>query len=106
MSIIYSRKSRRQFLVGSGQVTLTLPLLSSLLPKEAFAAATKPDPRMVFFTFQHCQPKDKWINPNLAQTPVGTDGAKQALLNTLGQQISPCMTNSVYSSLLSKGVIF
>jgi len=105
MSIIYSRKSRRQFLVGSGQVTLTLPLLSSLLPKEAFAAATKPDPRMVFFTFQHCQPKDKWINPNLAQTPVGTDGAKQALLNTLGQQISPCMTNSVYSSLLSKGVI-
>jgi len=105
MSIVYSKKSRRQFLVGTGQVTLTLPLLSSLLPKEAMAAASKPDPRMVFFTFGHAQPKDKWIDPNLAQTAVGSDGAKEALLNTLGKQISPCMTNSVYASLLSKGAI-
>ena len=89
MSIVYSKKSRRQFLVGTGQVTLTLPLLSSLLPKEALAAASKPDPRMVFFTFGHAQPKDKWIDPTLAQTPVGSDGAKEALLNSLGQQISP-----------------
>jgi len=105
MSIVYSKKSRRQFLVGTGQVTLTLPLLSSLLPKEAFAQATKPDPRIVFFMFGHCQPSDKWINPALATTPVGTDGAKEAVLNSLGQSISPCMSHANYTSLLSKGAI-
>ena len=43
MGIYYNKKSRRQFLVGSGKTLLALPLLPSLLPRTAWGQSNAPD---------------------------------------------------------------
>lgn len=110
MSIVYNKQTRRQFLVGAGKLALSLPILPSLLPEGALAASTIPPKRMAFFNFGHCLVKSKWINPNLATTSVGADGAKEVLLSSLsagawGSPISPILSHPFYEKIRSKGQI-
>lgn len=108
MSIFFGKKSRRQFLVGSGKLALALPILPSLLPLEARAQISVIPKRIAFFNFGHCLPASKWINPSIAMTSVGTDGAKEILLNSLpagswGSPVSPTMANAVFEKIRAQG---
>lgn len=110
MSIIYGKKSRRQFLIGSGQLALALPLLPSLLSLEARAQVSIAPRRLAVFNFGHCLPASKWIDPSVAKTAVGSIGAKEAILSQLaagpwGSPISPTMSNSFYEKIRSQGLI-
>ena len=109
MGIIYSPKTRRQFLVGSGQSLLALPLLPSLIPQYAMAQAAIPPRRMMNFVFDHHNEAQFWPDPSIAATPVGSIGIREKLLSSLGTSsstvISSLMSNPLYSSLLSQNQI-
>lgn len=108
MSLFYAKKSRRQFLVGSGKLALAVPLLPSLLSLEARAQVSVVPNRMAFFNFGHCLAGPKWINPSVATTPVGASGAKEALLSQLaagawGSPVSPTMSHAVFEKIRALG---
>ncbi len=109
MSIIYSPKSRRQFLVGSGQALLALPLLPSLIPQYAMAQATVVPRRMMNFAFDHHNESQFWPNPSIASTPVGAIGVRERLLSSMGTSsstvISSLMSNPLYNTLLAQNQI-
>ncbi len=109
MSIIYSQKSRRQFLVGSGQALLALPLLPSLIPQYAMAQATVVPRRMMNFAFDHHNESQFWPNPTIASTPVGAIGVRERLLSSMGTSsstvISSIMSNPLYNTLLAQNQI-
>ena len=109
MSIVYSPKSRRQFLVGSGQALLALPLLSSLIPRSALAQSTAAPRRMMNFVFDHHNESQHWPNPSIATTLVGSIGIKERMLSSLGSSastvISQLLSNPVYNTLLSRNQI-
>ena len=110
MSIIFNKLSRRQFLVGSGELALALPLLPSLLTSTANAQVNLVPQRIAFFNFGHCLPESKWINPSVATRDVGVDGAKEAVLSALnpgswGSPISASLSNPIFERLRAKGHI-
>ena len=109
MSIVYSRRTRRQFLVGSGQTLLALPFLPSLIPSYAHAQASVIPRRMMNFAFDHHNESEFWLNKAVATTGVGSIGMKEILLSSLGSSsssvISTIMSNPLYSSLLTKNQI-
>lgn len=110
MSIIFNKLSRRQFLVGSGELALALPLLPSLLTSTANAQVNLVPQRIAFFNFGHCLPESKWINPSVATRDVGVDGAKDAVLSALnpgswGSPISASLSNPIFERLRAKGHI-
>ena len=82
MSIVYSRKTRRQFLVGSGQTLLALPFLPSLIPSYAHAQASVIPRRMMNFAFDHHNESEFWLNKSVATAGVGSIGMKEALLSS------------------------
>ncbi len=109
MSIIYSPKSRRQFLVGSGHALLALPLLSSLIPRYALAQSTVTPRRMMNFVFDHHNESQYWPNPSIATTSVGSIGIKERMLSSVGSSastvISQLLSNPLYNTLLAKNQI-
>ena len=109
MGIIYSPKTRRQFLVGSGQALLALPLLPSLIPQYAMAQANVPPRRMMNFIFDHHNESQFWPNPSIAATSVGSIGIREKLLSSMGTSastvISSLLSNPLYSSLLTQNQI-
>jgi hypothetical protein len=101
MSIYYCKKTRRQFLVGSGKALLAIPLLTSVMPLEALAQATTAPKRLMLFWFDHNNLNELWPQRNLAQTAVGTSGSREVLLRSLGaiSNFSPVLRNPRYESL-------
>lgn len=101
MSIYYCNKSRRQFLVGAGKTLLALPLLPSLLPAEAFAQSAVAPKRMMLFWFDHGNLNLMWPNKSAATTAIGSSGAKEVLLRSLGSTsaFSTVLGNARYESL-------
>lgn len=97
----YCRKTRRQFLMGTGKTLLALPLLPSLMPVEAFAQTAVAPKRMMLFWFDHNNLNDLWPARSVATTNVGSHGSKQILLSSLGSasSISPILENNRYQSL-------
>jgi hypothetical protein len=107
MSIGYCKKTRRQFLVGSGKSMLLLPLLPSLLPKEVLAQSAAQQRRMMLFWFDHNNLSNLWPARNAATQAVGSAGVRQSLLSSLGSatQISSVFANNRYQSLINRNQI-
>ncbi|CAE78633.1 DUF1552 domain-containing protein [Bdellovibrio bacteriovorus] len=101
MSMYYCKKTRRQFLVGSGKTLLALPLLPSLMPVEAFAQAATPPKRLMMFWFDHGNLNAMWPARSLATTAVGSSGSKEVLLRSLGStsSFSSVLNNPLYDTL-------
>jgi hypothetical protein len=99
--MVYCKKTRRQFLVGAGKTLLAIPLLPSLLPSEAYAQAAIAQKRMMMFWFDHGNLNLMWPARNLATTAIGTSGAKEVLLRSLGatSAFSTVLNNPRYESL-------
>ncbi|MEP7295295.1 MAG: DUF1552 domain-containing protein [Burkholderiales bacterium] len=75
MKPAYNRLSRRQFLVGTGGALLPLPLLPSLLPREARAAATaqaSSERYFVHMTTWHAVFQSQFFGPLLDLAPTQT----------------------------------
>ncbi len=104
MSMYYCKKTRRQFLVGAGKSLLALPLLPSLLSREAQAQTAVAARRLMLFWFDHLTLSELWPNRAAATSVVGTSGARQSLLSSLGSasSISPVLSNSRYSSIITR----
>jgi len=83
MGIGYCKKTRRQFLIGTGQTLLALPILPSLLPLEAQAQAATAPRRIMSFLFDHNQLAEHWPQQTLATTAVGGIGVREVLLRNL-----------------------
>ncbi len=100
MSIYYCKKTRRQFLVGSGKGLLALPLLPSLLPSDALAQATQTPRRMMLFWYDHNNLNSMWPSPTSTTTAL-TGGGREVLLSALGQvgSHSPALNNPRFQSL-------
>jgi len=99
MSIVYCKKTRRQFLLGSGKSLLALPLLPSLLPREAWAA---PAPRRtMLFWFDHNNLFEMWPARSAATTAVGSSGARQVALRSIANVTASTsvLSNARYTSL-------
>lgn len=109
MSIVYSRKSRRQFLVGSGQTLLALPFLPSLLPQYASAQTSIGPRRMMNFVFDHHNEAQFWPATSIATTAVGSMGIKERLLSSMGTSsssvVSSLLSNSLYNTMLAQNQI-
>src|SRR4051794_11039235 len=88
MSMVYCKKTRRQFLVGTGKTLLALPLLPSLLPSEAQAQALPPAKKMMLFWFDHNPYQPQWPQRGVANTPVGSSGAMEILMKQIGTATS------------------
>lgn len=114
MSIYFCKKTRRQFLVGTGKSLLLLPLLPSLAPINALAqSASAQSRRMMLFWFDHNNLSELWPGlPNLSSdnavipasfntTPVGSSGAREVLLRNLGAagSISPVFGHQAWQTL-------
>ncbi len=84
--MVYCKKTRRQFLVGTGKTLLALPFLPSLLPSTAQAQAASAQQKMMLFWFDHNNSLTLWplLNRSAATTSVGSIGAKEVLLRSLG----------------------
>ena len=102
MSIVMCKKTRRQFIVGTGNTLLALPLLPSLFPSAAMAqAAAANDPKLMLFMTDHNMLSESWVNPLQILTQFRTQGTKEMMLkdfSSLGQ-ISPVLTDSVFDTL-------
>ncbi len=107
MAIYYNRKSRRQFLIGSGKSMLALPLLPSLLPRKSWAQSTPPPRRMMIFHFDHNNLAAMWPNPINANTNIGNDGSREVMLRTLGSMASHsrALNNPRYEALMNSDLI-
>ena len=108
MGIVYDKKSRRQFLVGSGQTLLALPLLPSLFSSEAEAQIAFDNQRklMVFWT-DHANAPEFWPARSFANSPIGSSGTMERLLSQLSSatSINPLMTNALYNTLRQQNLI-
>lgn len=101
MSMVYCKKTRRQFLVGAGKTLLAIPLLPSLLPAEAYAQSAIAQKRLMMFWFDHGNLNLMWPAINSATTQIGTSGSKEVLLRSLGSTsaFSTVLNNPRYESL-------
>lgn len=105
MSIVYCKKTRRQFIVGTGNTLLALPFLPSLFSSEALAqTAAANDRKIMLFLTDHNMSKSYWIQPAMATSTVGPSGTKEVLLRSLSAmgQVSPMLTDSVFNALRLK----
>lgn len=78
---------------------MALPLLPSLLSKEAFAQALTVQKRLMIVGMPHNTLDRFWPDRKLATTPVGADGTLEFIINSkfsTATAISPMFTNSVY----------
>ncbi len=108
MSIGYCKKSRRQFLIGTGQTLLFVPLLPSLLPLEAFAQSQMAPRRMMNFLLQHHWKPSHWTNFENGLSNVGSIGVKERMLTAFGNSgssLGQYLTDPIYSSLLQRNLI-
>jgi hypothetical protein len=101
MSMVYCKKTRRQFLVGAGKTLLAIPLLPSLLPSEAYAQSAIAQKRLMMFWFDHGNLNLMWPARTAATTAIGTSGSKEILLRSLGatSAFSTVLNNPRYESL-------
>ncbi|MFK7826977.1 MAG: hypothetical protein AB8G05_22735 [Oligoflexales bacterium] len=101
MAIFFDKKNRRQFLLGSGKSMLLLPMLPSMLPKEAIAQAAEVPTRLMTFWVNHNNLFSMWMNQGLATQDVGTDGIKEATLSSLSSMgdVSSVLNANIYNSL-------
>ena len=103
MGIVYNRKTRRQFLVGSGKTLLALPFLPSLFGSDALAqAAFQPSRRLMIMLLGHANPEEFWPRTSFATDSVnGSPYIKDKLLSSLATStdISPLLGHSVYNQL-------
>lgn len=102
MSIVYCKKTRRQFLVGAGNTVLALPFLPSVFSSVASAQMAAPSTRrMMTFSFGHSVLKEYWPQRSLATTAIGSSGAKERLLSSLASsaEMSPLLSHSLYNTL-------
>ncbi len=106
MSIVYCKKTRRQFLVGAGNTLLALPLLPSLFSERALAQ-TAPDKRLLVVYMHHNQCEGLWPQRAVATTPVGTSGTMEKLVRSFGsaQEISPILEHPLYENLRQRGLL-
>ena len=105
MSIVYCKKTRRQFIVGTGNTLLALPFLPSLFSSVALAqTAAANDRKIMLFLTDHNMSKSYWIQPAMATSAVGSSGTKEVLLRSLSAmgQVSPMLTDSVFNALRLK----
>lgn len=109
MSIVYNRKSRRQFLIGTGNTLLALPFLPSLFGSDAKAQVAGPEigRRLMVFSSDHNMQSDYWIQKSMATTPVGSIGAKERLLSSLNalSDVSPLLTNPIFENLRTNNLM-
>ena len=109
MSIIYSPKTRRQFLVGTGKSLLALPFLPSLIPSYAEAQAAVVPRRMMNFAFDHHNESQFWPNPSISTTAIGSIGVKERLFSSMGNSastvVSSLLSNPLYNTLLANNQI-
>lgn len=107
MGIRYCKSSRRQFLVGSGKSLLMLPILPSLLPREALAQSAVAPKRMMLFWFDHNNLSNLWPQRSAATTAIGSSGMRETLLRNMGAatSISPTFSNALYDSLKTRDLI-
>ncbi|MBY0384812.1 DUF1552 domain-containing protein, partial [bacterium] len=84
-----------------------LPLLPSLLPREAFAQAAVAPRRMMLLYLNHNNLNSIWPSPTEATTAVGNSGARERLLTSMGSMSShsPAMNNARYESLKNANLI-
>ncbi len=103
MSIYYCKKTRRQFIVGTGKSLLALPLLPSLLPTEVMAQSAQQTRRMLMVKMDHNNLNAMWPSPSQAVNPIGINGAKEVFLKSLGSMAShsPAFQNARYQSLMA-----
>ena len=95
MSVVYCKKTRRQFLVGTGNTLLAIPFLPSLFSSEAMAqSAAANDRKMMIFLMDHNMVSDYWTNPAMATSVVGSSGTKEVLLRNLSSlsDVSPIIS--------------
>jgi hypothetical protein len=104
MSVTYSPLSRRMFLRAASGATLALPTLASLLPRQVAAQTVAPR-RIMFLTIEHFTPAQQWMDPAVATAPVGSDGAKQAVLSTMSNPFLPVLGHTLYDSLRTRGLL-
>ncbi len=107
MSVVYCKKTRRQFLLGAGKSLLALPILPSLLPEFAQAQAAIAPRRMMILYMEHNNVQELWAQPSIATTPIGSIGVRETMLSSLGSAtaISSAMSNPIYNSLRSRNQI-
>ena len=102
MSVVYCKKTRRQFLVGAGNTLLALPFLPSLFSSEAMAQqAGALHRKMMVFLIDHNVMREFWPDQSFDTTPIGNVGAREGLLRSLPSisAMNPLMTHSVYNTL-------
>lgn len=100
MSIVYCKKTRRQFLLGAGKTMLALPMLTSLMPVEAFAQTAEAPRRMMLFWFDHGNLDVLWPQRSITTTAIGSFGAREVPLRTLARSaISPVFSNVRYEAI-------
>ncbi len=102
MSVVYNRKSRRQFLVGTGNTLLALPFLPSLFSSTAEAqAAAGNSNRLMLFVSDHPMLNEYWLSPTLATTTLNSFGTKSLSLKSLSSisDVSPMLTNPIFNAL-------
>jgi hypothetical protein len=109
MSMVFCKKTRRQFLVGTGKTLLALPFLPSLMPSTAQAQAAMAQRKMMLFWFDHNNMLEMWplLNRAAATTPVGNSGAKEVLLRSLGSApaISLAFRHPIYQTLMNSDLV-
>jgi hypothetical protein len=107
MSIKFCKKTRRQFLQGTGKSLLALPLLPSLLTKEAFAQTVTVPKRLMMFYMDHGNLNELWPAKNLATQSVGGSGAREVLMRNIGNNlaVSPVFRNARYASLITNNQV-
>jgi hypothetical protein len=105
---IFVNKSRRQFLIGTGQTLLALPLLPSLFASEAEAQMAFDNQRklMLFWT-DHANAPEYWPARSFANTAIGNSGTMERLLSQLpsATAINPLMSHSIYNTLRQQNLI-
>ncbi len=107
MKLIYCPQTRRQFLVGSGKTLLALPLLPSLLPRQARAQAAQSPKRLMIFHYDHNNLMGMWPQVQVANVPVGNSGAMERPLADLGTVAShsPALSHTRFEQLKNAGLL-
>lgn len=105
MGIVTNKRTRRQFLVGTGNTLLALPFLPSLFHSSVSSAQTVTVPkRMMLFCIEHSPLDDVWVPNSAASTNSGTIGNLKILsksLKSLGSlsELSPLLTSPIFETL-------
>lgn len=101
MSIVMCKKTRRQFLVGSGSTLLALPFLPSLFSSEAAAQTALTNKKMMVFWLDHNPLQEFWPDRSIATTSIGSSGAMEMMLSSMASAtaISPVLSHPMYDTI-------